>query len=71
VGEVLSAYPVRRPEDLGRALESSKAAGAEAVNFLASPLFSTLFRKANFTKALALGLPATHHWPEGAKDGAL
>src|SRR5262249_23589961 len=28
------------------------------------------FRGANFAKALALGLPATHHWPEGAKDGA-
>jgi putative tryptophan/tyrosine transport system substrate-binding protein len=40
------------------------------VNFLASPLFSVAFRKANFAKALTLGLPATHHWPEGAKDGA-
>src|SRR5258705_12726549 len=69
-GVELSIYPVRKPEDVGPALERSKAAGAEAVNFLASPLFSTLFRKANFAKALALGLPATHHWPEGAKDGA-
>src|SRR6266403_3875867 len=66
-GVELSIYPVRKPEDVGPALERSKAAGAEAVNFLASPLFSTLFRKANFAKALALGLPATHHWPEGGE----
>ena len=66
----LSAYAVRKPEDVAPALEAGKAAGAEAVNFLASPLFSSAFRKTNFAKALALGMPATHHWPEGAKDGA-
>ncbi len=63
-------YPVRKPAEIASALEASKAAGAEAINFLASPLFSVAFRKANFAKALALGLPATHHWPEGALDGA-
>jgi putative ABC transport system substrate-binding protein len=66
----LSIFPVRKPEEVATALEAGKAAGAEAVNFLASPLFSVAFRKANFAKALALGLPATHHWPEGARDGA-
>ena len=63
-------YPVRKPEEVAPAMEACKAAGAEAVNFLASPLFSVAYRKANFAKALALGLPATHHWPEGAADGA-
>jgi putative ABC transport system substrate-binding protein len=63
-------YPVHKPDEIAPALEAAKAAGAEAVNFLASPLFSVAFRKANFAKALALGLPATHHWPEGAADGA-
>jgi putative ABC transport system substrate-binding protein len=57
-------YPVRKPEEVAPAMEACKAAGAEAVNFLASPLFSVAYRKANFAKALALGLPATHHWPE-------
>jgi putative ABC transport system substrate-binding protein len=66
----LSTYPVRKPEEVAAALEAAKAAGAEAVNFLATPLFSVAYRKANFAKALALGLPATHHWPEGARDGA-
>jgi putative ABC transport system substrate-binding protein len=63
-------YPIHKPEEIAPALEAAKAAGAEAVNFMASPLFSVAFRKANFAKALALGLPATHHWPEGAADGA-
>jgi putative ABC transport system substrate-binding protein len=67
----LSIHAARQPEDFGPALEACKAAGAEAVNFLASPLFSTAYRKAIFAKTLSLGLPATHHWPEGAKDGAL
>lgn len=67
----LLAYPARKPEDAISALEAAKAAGAEAVNFLASPLFSVATRKGNFAKALSLGLPGTHHWPEGAKDGAL
>lgn len=66
----LSVYPAQRPEDVAPALEACKAAGAEAVNFLASPLFSVASRKANFAKALSLGLPATHHWPEGVSDGA-
>jgi len=69
-GVELSIYPVRKPDEVAAALESGKAAGAEAVNYLASSLFSTAFRKANFAKALALGMPSTHHWPEGAKDGA-
>jgi len=67
----LLAYPARKPEDAISALEAAKAAGAEAVNFLASPLFSVATRKGNFAKALSLGLPGTHHWPDGAKDGAL
>src|SRR4029077_19956128 len=67
----LLAYPARKPEDAISALEAAKAAGAEAVNFLASPLFSVATRKGNFAKAHSLGLPGTHHWPEGAKDGAL
>jgi putative ABC transport system substrate-binding protein len=66
----LSSFPIRKPEEIASALEAARAAGAEAVNFLASPLFSVAFRKANFAKALALGMPATHHWPEGARDGA-
>jgi len=66
----LLAYPARKPEDVGAALEAARAGGAEAINFLASPLFSVATRKANFTKALSLGMPAAHHWPEGAKDGA-
>jgi putative ABC transport system substrate-binding protein len=67
----LLSYPARKPLDVIAALDASKAAGAEAVNFLASPLFSIATRKTNFAKALSLGLPATHHWPEGARDGAL
>jgi putative ABC transport system substrate-binding protein len=66
----LLVYPARKPEDVIAALEAARAAGAEAVNFLASPLFSVASRKANFAKALSLGMPATHHWPEGAQDGA-
>ena len=56
-------YPVRKPEEVAPAMEAARP-GRRAVNFLASPLFSVAYRKANFAKALALGLPATHHWPE-------
>jgi hypothetical protein len=55
----ISLYPVRKPEDIAPAREAGKAAGAEAVNFLASALFSIPTRKASFAKALALGMPAT------------
>ena len=41
-------YPVRKPEEVAPAMEACKAAGAEAVNFLASPLFSVAYRTANF-----------------------
>ena len=67
----LSIFPVRNPDEVAAALEAGKAAGVEAVNFLASPLFSGPFRKNTYGKAVALGLAATHHWPEGAIDGAL
>lgn len=40
----LSIHPARQPEDVGLALEACKAAGAEAVNFPASPLFRFLPR---------------------------
>jgi putative ABC transport system substrate-binding protein len=69
-GVELSIYPVRKPDEVAAALEQGKAAGAEAVNYLASALFSTAFRKANFANGLAFEMPSTHHWPEGAKDGA-
>ena len=52
------------------AIHSAKAAGAEAINFLASGLFFPVSR-GPIDGAAAVRLPAIHHWPEAAEAGGL
>ena len=52
------------------AIDAAKAAGAEALNFLSSPLF-TVNPRAFIEHVVKLRLPAMHQWPEIAEEGGL
>jgi putative ABC transport system substrate-binding protein len=69
-GVALSIHSVQRREDIDPAIEAAKAAGAAALNVLASPLFVGN-RHAIIARTTALRLPAIYHWPETAQDGGL
>jgi putative ABC transport system substrate-binding protein len=69
-GVTLSIHSVQRREDIDPAIEAAKAAGAAALNVLASPLFVGN-RDAIIARTTALRLPAIYHWPETAQDGGL
>ena len=69
-GVVLSAHRVPKAEELGPAIDSAHAAGAEALNVLASTLLS-VSQKLVIDSAAALKLPAIYQWPEEAEAGGL
>jgi len=69
-GFELSVYGVRRPEESIPAIDAAKAAGAEAVNFLATPL-TYVVRPTIFARVAELRLPAIYQWPEMAEEGGL
>jgi ABC-type uncharacterized transport system substrate-binding protein len=50
------------------AIDAAKAAGAQALNFLASSLFS-VHRRIAFEQAAVVHLPAIYQWPEMADEG--
>ena len=50
--------------------DAAKASGAEALNFLATPLFSVNSRVV-FEQVAALRLPAIYQWAEMAEEGGL
>jgi len=51
-------------------IDAAKAAGAEAINFLSSPVF-TVDAHPFLEHLTKLRLPAVHQWPEIAEDGGL
>ena len=56
------------------AINGAKAAGAEALNFLATPLFSLPGSRNNrvvLERVAQLHLPAIYQWPETAEQGGL
>jgi putative ABC transport system substrate-binding protein len=67
-GVELSAVGVARPEEILPAIDAAKAAGAEAVNVLASALLSG-HRSLVIESIAARRLPAMYQWPEMAEDG--
>jgi putative ABC transport system substrate-binding protein len=69
-GVGLSVYGVAKPEEIGPAINDAKTAGAEALNFLATPLFSANSR-ITFELVAAVRLPAIYQWPEMAEEGGL
>ena len=66
----LLVFAVAKPEDIAPAVDAAKAAGAEALNFLASALFFPVNR-IDIERATAARLPAIHHWPEAAEAGGV
>ena len=69
-GIELSIFGVAKVEGIVPAIDAAKVAGAQALNFLATPLFTVLPSTllANVREAR---LPAIHQWPEMAEAGAL
>jgi putative ABC transport system substrate-binding protein len=64
----LSVFAIARAEEIAPALNDVHAAGAAAVNVLASPLLFANSR-AIIERAAALRLPAMYQWPETAEEG--
>ena len=73
-GVELSVFGVGGPEEIISAIDAAKAAGAEALNFLATPLFSVPGSRNNdvvLERVATVRLPAIFQWPETAEAGAL
>jgi len=69
-GVELSIQRIAKPEEVIGAIDAAKAAGAAALNVLASPvLFGQ--RRLIIERAAALRLPAIYQWPETAEEGGL
>lgn len=69
-GVELSVFGAADPEEIAPAIDAAKASGAEALNFLATPLFFVNSRIV-IERAAALRLPAIYQWPEMAEAGGL
>ena len=69
-GVELSIYPDSSPEEIIAAIDKAQAAGATALNVLASPILYTN-RKIILERSAALRLPAIYQWPETAGEGGL
>ena len=73
-GVEVSVFGVSRPEEILSAIDGAKASGAEAINFLATPLFSVPSSRNNpgvLERLAELRLPAIYQWPETAEQGGL
>src|SRR6266436_1192624 len=73
-GVELSVFGVAGPQEIVPAIEGAKATGAEAINFLATPLFSVPGSRTNrvvIERVTELRLPAIYQWPETAEQGGL
>ena len=64
----MSIYPVSGPEEIIAAIDKAQAAGATALNVLASPILY-INRKIILERSAALHLPAIYQWPETAEEG--
>jgi putative tryptophan/tyrosine transport system substrate-binding protein len=69
-GVELSIFTVAKPEEIAPALDEAKARGAQAVNFLATPL-QLLSRGLIFDRIAATRIPAIYQWPDMAEEGGL
>jgi putative ABC transport system substrate-binding protein len=70
----LLTFAVSKPEDIARALNDAKAQGAEAINVLATSLFSvpgSPNSRAVIERSAELRLPSIFQWPESAEVGGL
>jgi putative ABC transport system substrate-binding protein len=70
----VSVFSVNETKEIAAAIDAAKAAGCEAINFLASPLFSVPTSREHdiVVKTLAtVRLPAIFQWPEAAEADSL
>jgi putative tryptophan/tyrosine transport system substrate-binding protein len=73
-GVELLVFGVGGPDEIVSAIDAAKASGAEALNFLATPLFSIAGTQNNrvvLERVGAVRLPAIFQWPDTAEAGAL
>ena len=69
-GIELITFSIAKPEEIAPAINAAKESGAEALNFLATPLF-LVQRRVIFEQVAAVRLPAIYQWPEMAEQGGL
>jgi hypothetical protein len=69
-GIELSIYQIAKPEEITGAIDAALAAGATALNVLASPLLN-IQRRFIIERAAASRLPAIYQFPEAAEQGGL
>jgi putative ABC transport system substrate-binding protein len=69
-GVELAVYEAATPEEIVPAIDAASKAGAQAMNVLATPLFSSNSRQIVDRTAM-LRLPTIYQWPEIAEDGGL
>src|SRR5262249_51345672 len=70
----VAVFEVGGPQEIASAIDAAKAAGVEALNFLATPLFSapgTQNNRVVMERVTTVRLPAIFQWPEIAEAGAL
>jgi ABC-type uncharacterized transport system substrate-binding protein len=73
-GVELSIFRVGGPQEIVSAIDAAKASGAEALNFLATPLFAVPGSQNNrivLDRVAAVRLPSIFQFPEDAEAGAL
>src|SRR5207248_10182277 len=69
-GVELSVYRLVQADEVANAIEAAKAAGADGLNILASPLWHS--ELPNIThQAAVLRLPVIYQWPDMAEQGGL
>ena len=69
-GIELLIHQIAKPEEINGAIDAAKAAGAVALNVLASPLLFSQ-RQRIIEQTAALRLPAIYQWAEIAEEGGL
>jgi putative tryptophan/tyrosine transport system substrate-binding protein len=73
-GVEFSIFSVKEPKEIKSAIEAAKEFGCEAINFLASPMFSVPGSR-NYEVVVegtaAVRLPTIFQWPETAEAGSL
>jgi putative ABC transport system substrate-binding protein len=69
-GIEVSVFATSTREQVFSMLDAAKAVGVQAVNFLASPLF-TVEPRPIIEHVVSLRLPSIHQWPELAEAGGL
>ena len=66
----LAVYEAATPEEIVPAIDAASNGAAQALNVLATPLFSFNSRRI-VERTMATRLPAIYQWPEIAEDGGL